>query len=131
MKSKNKKIIGNTKIVIITILLLLGTLFLSGCVEEEGTRYDRNETCDKIFENGVHLIMYYDEQNTPFVGTVENTLNITLEQVRVEVHLSNGEELGPTTPVDLNPGEISDVILVANNTDFEWWSVHPEVKKTV
>ena len=104
---------------------------LAGCEEEEGTRYDRDETCDKIFENGVHLIMYYDEQNSSFIGSVENTLNITLEQVRVEIHLSTGAELGPTTPVDLNPGEISDVILETNSTDFEWWRVHPEVKKTV
>jgi len=118
------------KIGIVTIILLMGTVFLAGCDEEEGTRYDLDEICDKTFENGVHLYMYYDMQNNSFIGTVENTLNITLKEVRVEVHLSNEEELGPTTPVDLLPGETHDVLLNATSTDFEWWSVHPEVKKS-
>jgi len=129
---KKRKIIENTKGLapIFTILMLLLALFLFGYIfndEEEGTRYEPDETCDEIFENGVHLIMYYDSENQSFIGTVENTLQETLEDVRVEVHLSTGDELGPTTPVDLLPGEISDVELETTNTDFEWWSVHPEV----
>ena len=129
---KKRKIIENTKGIapIFAILLLLGALFLLGIIfgeGEEGTRYDPDETCDKIFENGVHLVMYYDAENTSFIGTVENTLQELLEDVRVEVHVSTGEELGPTAPVDLLPGEISDVELETTNTNFEWWSVHPEV----
>ena len=134
MKAKNnkRKIIRNNKGLapIFVILLLLGALFLFGYIfgeGEEGTRYEPDETCDKIFENGVHLIMYYDAENQSFIGTVENTLQVTLENERVEVHLSTGEELGPTTPVDLPPGEISDVELETTITKFEWWSVHPEV----
>lgn len=131
-KNKKRKIIGNNGGLapIFAILLLLGALFLLGYIfgeGEEGTRYEPDETCDKIFENGVHLIMYYDAQNTSFIGTIENTLQETLENVRVEVHLSTGEELGPTTPIDLSPGEITDVILETTSTNFEWWSVHPEV----
>ncbi len=131
-KNKKRKIIGNNGGLapIFAILLLLVALFLFGYIfndEEEGTRYEPDETCDEIFENGIHLITYYDAQNTSFIGTVENTLQETLENVRVEVHLSTGEELGPTTPVDLLPGEISYVELETTNTNFEWWSVHPEV----
>ena len=36
---------------------------------------------------------------------MENTTNSILNRVRVEIHLSNGVELGPTTPVDMAPGQ--------------------------
>ena len=57
---------------------------------------------------------------------VQNTTDITLEQVRVEVHLSNGVELGPTTPGDLSPDEIRNVTLNATAGNFDTWSAHPE-----
>lgn len=57
---------------------------------------------------------------------MENTTASTIDQVRVEVHLSNGTELGPTTPVDLAPGETTDVTLPATSTSFDTWSAHPE-----
>ena len=125
VKNNKRKIIRNNNGLapIFVILLLLGALFLFGYIfdeGEEGNRYEPDETCDKIFENGVHRIMYYDAENQSFIGTVENTLQVTLENVRVEVHLSTGEELGPTTPVDLLPGEISDVELETTITKFEW-----------
>ncbi len=77
--------------------------------------------------NGAHLIMSYDAATNSFVGTVENTTSATLTQVRVEVHLSNGVELGPTTPVDLAHGEKTDVSLTATSTNFDMWTAHPEV----
>ena len=58
---------------------------------------------------------------------MENTTNNTLKQVRVEVHLSNGIELGPTTPADLKPGEIMDLTLKARCGGFDGWTAHPEV----
>ena len=58
---------------------------------------------------------------------VENTTETTLTRVRVEVHLSNGIELGPTTPVNLAPGQISDITLPASSQPFTSWSAHPEV----
>ena len=58
---------------------------------------------------------------------MENTTDSTLKQVRVEVHLSNGTELGPTTPTDLNPGESIDISLKATDKSFDGWSAHPEV----
>ena len=58
---------------------------------------------------------------------VENTTETTLTRVRVEVHLSNGIELGPTTPVNLAPGQISDINLPASSQPFTSWSAHPEV----
>ena len=52
-----------------------------------------NETFD-MTRAGARLIMNYDPAANAFTGTVENTTNNTLTNVRVEVHLSNGTELG-------------------------------------
>jgi len=94
--------------------------------EESGTQYALSDTCDEVY-NGVRLIMSYNKQSKSFNGTVENTTEKTLKKVRVEVHLSNGVELGPTTPADLEPAKNRDVNLTATGKDFEWWTAHPEV----
>ena len=94
--------------------------------EESGTMYSRTHTYDRV-RNGVRLILVYDSENDAFVGTIENTMTKTLERVRVEVHLSDGKELGPTTPTDLAPGEKKDVKLTATSKDFDSWNAHPEV----
>ncbi len=68
--------------------------------EESGQQFAKDETYDHV-RNGVRLKLAYDATTNAFVGTVENTTNQTVSRVRVEVHLSNGIELGPTTPSDL------------------------------
>ena len=93
--------------------------------EESGQQFAKNETYDKV-RNGARLILNYDPNANTFVGTVENTTNQTLSKVRVEVHLSNGIELGPTTPTDLAPGQKVNVELSAAGQDFNKWSAHPE-----
>ncbi len=94
--------------------------------EEFGQQFAKGETYDNV-RNGARLILNYDPNTSAFVGTVENTTNQTLSQVRVEVHLSNGTELGPTTPRDLAPGEKMDVTLDATGENFSTWVAHPEV----
>ena len=94
--------------------------------EESGTQFSLSETYDKV-RAGARLILRYDSTANAFVGTVENTTETTLARVRVEVHLSNGIELGPTTPVNLAPGQISDITLPASSQPFTSWSAHPEV----
>ena len=95
--------------------------------EEESTvQLTLDETYNKI-RNGAHLIMSYDAATNSFTGTVENTTSATLTQVRVEIHLSNGIELGPTTPVDLAPGEQIPIALMAEGPAFDTWTAHPEV----
>ncbi len=94
--------------------------------EESGTQYALNETYNQV-RNGARLILAYDAKSNSFKGTVENTTNKTLKRVRVEVHLSNGTELGPTTPGDLGPGEKRSIKLKATSRKFEKWSAHPEV----
>ena len=94
--------------------------------EESGTQYGLDDTYDNV-RAGARLIISYDADANAFTGTVENTTTGTLAQVRVEVHLSNGIELGPTTRVDLAPGEKVEVVLEASEQPFETWSAHPEV----
>ena len=94
--------------------------------EESGTELKLSERYDNV-RNGARLILAYDADSNSFSGTVENTTKKTLERVRVEVHLSNGKELGPTTPADLKPGEKRSVTLTPKTKGFEGWSAHPEV----
>lgn len=94
--------------------------------EESSVELGLNQTYDNV-RNGARLILAYDPQVNSFNGTVENTTDTVLKQVRVEVHLSDGKELGPTTPADLDPGERREVRLTATNRDFGGWTAHPEV----
>ncbi len=77
--------------------------------------------------NGARLILSYDAASNRFIGTVENTSNTTLTRVRVEIHLSNGLELGPTTPTDLRAGQVLDIVLDAGAQPFDAWTPHAEV----
>lgn len=74
--------------------------------------------------DGAHLELAYDVATNAFVGTVKNKTNQTLSRVRVEVHLSNGTELGPTAPIDLAPGQETNIELSIAGQDFNKWSAH-------
>lgn len=96
---------------------------------EEGSRATMlapDETYDAV-RSGAHLILRYDPASNSFAGTVENTTNEILRRVRIEVHLSNGAELGPTTPTDLAPGEVLEIHLSATTEPFSGWTTHAEV----
>ena len=43
------------------------------------------------------------------------------------MHLSNGTELGPTTPVDMGPSQVFAVNLPATQEPFTGWIAHAEV----
>ena len=94
--------------------------------EESGTEYGLGDKFDEV-RAGARLILSYDSESNSFEGTVENTTESTLPNVRIEVHLSNGIELGPTVPVDLGPGVTEEVMLRASSAPFETWEAHPEV----
>lgn len=94
--------------------------------EESAVQLTLADTYNNV-RNGAHLIISYDAASNAFQGTVKNTTGATLPQVRVEVHLSNGVELGPTTPVDLAPGAQIPVTLIASGPPFDKWTAHPEV----
>ncbi len=94
--------------------------------EESGTQFALNQTFDEVRADA-RLILSYDSNANAFTGTVENTTGATLSRVRVEVHLSNGIELGPASPVDLAPGQTHGINLPASDEPFKSWSAHPEV----
>ena len=94
--------------------------------EEAGTAYALTETYVEV-RDGARLILSYCNTSNSFFGTVANVTDATLEQVRVEVHLSNGTELGPTTPIEIAPGEQSVVMLDAGDDTFDSWTPHAEV----
>ena len=97
-----------------------------GGAEESGQQFGLTDTYDKV-RAGARLTLAYDPAAQAFTGTVVNTTNAILPQVRVEVHLSNGVELGPTPAADLMPGQSMPVNLPAGNQSFARWGAHPEV----
>ena len=97
---------SNNRRILFPIIAILAA-FISACAsggiitlseEESGTELALDDTYD-AFRYGARLYLIYNAQRNSFDGFVENTTETTLKQVRVEVHLSNGVELGPTTPV--------------------------------
>lgn len=94
--------------------------------EESGEYIGRDANWDYT-RRGIRLMLAYDAERNAFVGTIENTNEATACAVRVEVHLSNGTELGPTDRQDLGAGASGDVELPAQGEDFETWTAHPEV----
>ena len=124
----------STILVLISIVLMIallgcrggGTESGEGGDEESGTQFGLSDTFDEI-RAGARLIFSYDSAANAFTGTVENTTNDTLRRVRLEVHLSNGAKLGPTTPVDLAPGQVGGISFLATSQPFTSWSVHAEV----
>lgn len=96
---------------------------------EEGDRSNTlalEETYDAV-RGGARLILSYDAPSNSFKGTAENTTAGILSRVRIEVHLSNGVELGPTLPVNMEPGEVLTIDLPATATSFTGWIAHAEV----
>lgn len=86
----------------------------------------RDATFDEI-RGGARLVLTFDDESNSFRGIVENTSDRVLTRVRVEVHLDNGAELGPTTPTDLGPGETLDIVLPSTRESFTSWTTHAEV----
>ena len=98
----------------------------AGSEEAAAAQLTPDETFDMV-RTGAHLILSYDAATNHFKGTVTNTTNNVLTRVRIEVHLSNGTELGPTTPIDLAPGETAPVDLPSTTASFTTWVAHAEV----
>jgi hypothetical protein len=94
--------------------------------EESGTQLGLEETYDQP-RKGTRLILSYNSEASSFTGSVENTTKEVLPNVRVAVHLSNGTELGPTTPVNLDAGQSKSIELTATGEQFDQWSAHAEI----
>ncbi len=94
--------------------------------EDEGAYVPKMTRQNKLFANGARLVLAFDPRTQVFAGSVTNTTARTLAQVRVEVHLDNGTELGPTKRVDVAPGRTVPVELGAFGNEFSAWVSHPE-----
>lgn len=93
---------------------------------ESGNRYNPGDTAYES-RQGIDLVMSHYGPGDRFEGTITNTTGSAISNVRVEIHLSNGTELGPTPNVRLAAGEMLDVELDAAGQSFAWWSVHVEI----
>ena len=99
----------------------------AGQDDEEASSYLPKMTKqDKVFANGARLILQFNPATQVFVGSVTNTTAMPLSQVRVEIHLDNGTELGPTQRTDVRPGQTIPVELGAFGNGFTSWVSHPE-----
>ena len=94
--------------------------------EESGTQYRLSDTATET-RSGITLVMSYDNQKEAFTGKLTNTSSETVQQVRVEIHLSNGQELGPTSRINMSPGQETNVTLDGRGQRFDRWSVHIEI----
>ena len=92
--------------------------------EESGKKLSPTETYDQVHK-GVRLVLAFHNASSYFLGSVENVTDKKVKSVRVEVHLSNGKELG-TEPTDLEPGEKAGIKLEAVGQVFTWWTAHAE-----
>lgn len=109
----------------VLVLAVMGFSLYQEKTEESGKTLGLNETYDHM-HSGVRLILAYHKASTSFIGTVENTTDKRIKSIRVEVHLSNGTELGPTGRMNLAPGEKTGIKLEALAHVFTWWKAHVE-----
>jgi len=124
-----KQVVPGLVIVVLTVALSsCSNMVRSADSQQEGSGIELglDESYDQV-RNGARLVLTFDAQSNTFKGHVENTTDRILKKVRVEVHVSNGVELGPTTPSDLDPGESMLIALTATSDDFDGWTTHPEV----
>jgi archaellum component FlaF (FlaF/FlaG flagellin family) len=119
---------------IIGITLMLSTVTIGSYAqerhgaeseEESGTQFTKSDTYKKE-RSGVKLILKYNKTTNTFEGEMTNVTSKVVKRARVEVHLSNGVELGPTKPKNLKPGETISVKLSAKGQNFKTWSAHAE-----
>jgi len=94
--------------------------------EEGGFYVPKMTKQDEVFGNGVRLVLEFNPETEVFAGSVTNTTRRTLSQVRVEVHLDSGTELGPTKRIDVAPGQTAPIELGAFGNEFNGWVSHPE-----
>lgn len=94
--------------------------------EESGVYIGKAETWD-VVRRGARLVLAFDSEANAFVGTVENTTSDKLCEIRVEVHLDSGTELGPTARVDLPAGQTTNVTLPTEGEAFGTFTAHPEM----
>ncbi len=73
------------------------------------------------------LQLSFNSASNAFAGRVSNTGNEPLCDVRIEVHLSTGTELGPTERTGVPYGGSINVTLPSGGEEFTTWTAHHEM----
>ena len=94
--------------------------------EESGVYIARTASWSET-RNDAWLQLSFNSASNSFVGRVSNTGNEPLCDVRVEVHLSTGIELGPTGRTGGPYGGSINVTLPSGGEEFTTWTAHPEM----
>ena len=100
--------------------------YKSGEGEEGGADYKINEIYN-VTKKGIQLLLKYNKTTNEFKGFIQNKTSKSIERARVEIHLSNGIELGPTIPMTLKSRQKKEIIIKATEKGFSSWSTHVEV----
>ena len=82
-----------------------------GELGESGNRYDVGATAYES-RQGVDLVMSHYGPGDRFEGTISNTASRPISNVRVEIHLSNGTELGPTPSAHADDPAVSGMTCI-------------------
>ena len=98
----------------------------SGEGEEKGIEYSIDQSCE-VIQNGCYLYLSFDKDKNEFIGYAKNLSDRTLTGVRLEIHLDNGIELGPTRRVTLAPEAVVNLSLKGSSRKFSKWTAHLEV----
>jgi hypothetical protein len=72
------------------------------------------------------LQLSFNSGSNAFSGRVSNTGNEPLCDVRIEVHLSTGVELGPTEATEVPYGGSINVTVPTGGEEFATWTAHHE-----
>lgn len=88
--------------------------------DDSSVRLSKSESLD-VDRSGARLNLSFDADTNAFTGTVENTSDDPLCELKVEVELSNGNELKSSPPVDLAAGEQLDISIDASGQTFDSW----------
>ena len=83
------------------------------------------ETYDDT-HGGLRLRVLFDEGETMFIGSIENTNPKAVRQVSASLTLSDGTRLGPTPSKALRPGQTRKFRLEGPRSDFDAWAVYLE-----
>ena len=93
--------------------------------EEGGTEFKKTDTYN-VTKKGVQLVLKYNNATNSFIGFMQNKTSKSIERARVEIHLSNGTELGPTKPMTLQPNQKQEIVIKATEKGFTTWFTHAE-----
>lgn len=98
-------------------------------VNQPGALYSSAESATEIM-NGLKLTLTYNQASGNFIGTMENINTNVVPQAMVEVYVTNDNSssttFGPTTPIDMQPGEIINVVVPADQSvAFTGYKIHP------